>query len=131
LSFSLLWESVGSSYLVYSNNYNIWLLLGKIPIFISLILFAFILTIAIYEYEITIIILSSMSIIICISLLLYLGQGIFLFQFQEGYTSVLYYIAKIDIYIFLIVTGLSIAIFEIPNFMKTISFIFTYKKFIL
>lgn len=130
LSSSLFWDSNAAMYVINSEHYNNWLSFAYIFILICFILFIPQLIIAVYEYDISIIVLSSISIIICISLLLYLQQGIFLFQFQELSTPILYYINKIDIYIFLLLISSSIMIFEISNIIKSISFLATYKKFI-
>jgi hypothetical protein len=130
LSSSLFWESVGSDFLIKASNYDIWLNLAIIPLIISLLFFILQLIIAIYEHDNSIIIFSSISILLSISLLFYLQQGVFLFQFQEVSTYSLYYIAKLDIYLFLLVIGLAIGLFEIPNIIKTLKFLSTYKKFI-
>jgi len=130
LASSLLWESLGNNILISSSNYNNWLLYANILLIISLIISIPIVAIAIYEYDIPIIVFSSTSIFILILLILYLQQGIFLFQFQELSTSSLYYIAKTDLYIFLIIIGFAIALFEVPNIFNTANFLITYKKFI-
>lgn len=130
LSSSLFWENVGNDFLIKASNYNIWLISALIPLIISLLLFISQLIIAVYEHDTSIIIFSSTSIVLSISLLFYLQQGVFLFQFQEASTYFLYYIAKLDIYLFLLMIGLAIGLFEIPNIIKTLNFLSTYKKFI-
>ncbi len=130
LGSSLFWDNIGSDFIIKASNYNTWLILAIIPLIISLFLFISQLIIAVFEYDISIIIFSSISIVLSISLLFYLQQGVFLFQFQEESTSSLYYIAKLDIYLFLLVIGLTIGLFEIPNIIKTLNFLKTYKKFI-
>jgi len=131
LNSSLYWDSIGNNYIVYANDYNNWLSFTFMSLLASLIFFIPQLIMAVYEYDISIIVFSSTSIIICISLLLYLQQGIFLFQFQEQSTQSLFYIAKIDLYIFLLLVSLVILLFEIPNIIKTINFLMKYKKFII
>ena len=130
LGSSLFWHSLGNNYVVNAVNYNSWLSSAFILILICLMVFIPQLIIAVYEFDKSIIVFSSTSIIICISLLLYLQQGIFLFQFQEISTPTLYYINKIDIYLFLFLTSSSILLFEMPNIIKSISFLAIYKKFI-
>lgn len=130
LGSSLFWDSIGTAYLINAIYYNNWLSSANIFNLVCLILFIPQLIISIYEYEKSIIVFSSISIIICISLLLFLQQGIFLFQFQEISTPNLYYINKIDLYLFLLLISSSILLFEIPNTIKTISFLRIYKKFI-
>ena len=130
LNSSLFWDSVGNTYIIYAEFYSNWLSCTYIFILICFILLIPQLILAVYEYDKSIIVFSATSIIICISLLIYLQQGIFLFQFQEISTPELYYINKIDIYLFLLLISSSIMLFEIPNIIKTINFFMTYKKFI-
>ncbi|TFG16841.1 MAG: hypothetical protein EU531_05145 [Promethearchaeota archaeon] len=130
LASSLFWDTLGNDYIISANNYNNWLLMAFILLVICLLLFIPQLIIAIYEYDKAIIVFSSISMIISISLLVYLQQGIFLFQFQESSTPTLYYITKIDIYLFLLLISSAIMLFEIPNFIKTVNFLATYKKFL-
>ena len=86
--------------------------------------------IGLYEMEAQVIIFSLMGLIICSGILLYLQQGIYLFLFQEGSTSTLYLIKIQDITLFYIIILSAIAIFELPNLLKLISFIRTYRKYI-
>ena len=86
--------------------------------------------IGLYEMEAQVIIFSLMGLIICSGILLYFQQGIYLFLFQEGSTSTLYIIKIQDITQFYIIIFSAIAIFELPNLLKLISFIRTYRKYI-
>lgn len=86
--------------------------------------------IGLYEMEAQVIIFSLMGLIICSGVLLYLQQGIYLFLFQEGSTSTLYLIKIQDITLFYMIIFSAITIFELPNLLKLISFIRTYRKYI-
>ncbi|TFF90466.1 MAG: hypothetical protein EU548_02870 [Promethearchaeota archaeon] len=130
LNSSLFWEASEYSYIISSEAYNGWWLSIFIIIMISLLLFIPQLAMSVYERDQPIMFFSITSIIICVSFLVYLQQGIFLFQFQPLSTPNLFYIAKSDIYWFVLLTISAIMLIEIPNFIKTINFLITYKQFI-
>jgi hypothetical protein len=86
--------------------------------------------IGIIEIEYQVITFSLLGAIICTGLVIYLQQGIFLFLSQEEPSSSIYHIRQNDMVEFLIVIVLGIIVFEIPNTIKLISSIKTYRKYI-
>jgi len=86
--------------------------------------------IGIIEIEYQVIIFSLLGVLVCSGLIIYLQQGLFLFLFQEGSSSSIYYIRQNDIVEFLIIIGMGILVFEIPNAIKLILFIKIYRKFV-
>lgn len=130
LSTCLFWPVLNGNFIVSDEIYQDWLYYQKISILISLVIFMFNIIIGLYERESQIITFSLMGLIICIGILLYLQQGIFLFKFQAGSTSSLYLIAIQEIIIFWIIIISAIGIFELPNLLKLVSFIRTYRNYI-
>ncbi|MFW9945235.1 MAG: hypothetical protein ACFFDX_00245 [Candidatus Odinarchaeota archaeon] len=124
------WPISNGNYVVSAVIYQSWLFYPKVLLIISLIMFIFNIIIGLYEMEVQVIIFSLMGLIICSGILLYLQQGIYLFLFQEGSTSTLYIIKIQDITVFYIIIFSAIVIFELPNLLKLISFIRTYRKYI-
>jgi len=123
------WPISNDNYVVSAVIYQNWLFYPKILLLITLIMFILNIIIGLYEREAQVIIFSLMGLIICSGILLYLQQGIYLFLFQEV-TSTLYVIKIQDITLFCVIIFTAIAIFELPNLLKLISFIRTYRKYI-
>lgn len=124
------WPVSNGNYVVSAVIYQSWLFYPKILLIITLIMFILNMLIGLYEMETQVIIFSLTGLIICSGVLLYLQQGIYLFLFQEGSTSTSYIIKIQDINLFYIITFSAITIFELPNLLKLISFIRTYRKYI-
>ncbi|MHA1105608.1 MAG: hypothetical protein ACTSPN_07770 [Promethearchaeota archaeon] len=127
---SLYWVRIGSNVSISSTNFLNWINLAIIMVSFTLIALIINIGVSIYESEITALIISLSGIIISIGMIIYLQQGIFLFLFQVGYTESLYLINFADLIRFLIIMTICLCIFEIPNLVKLISFIKTYKTFI-
>ncbi|MFX1366177.1 MAG: hypothetical protein ACFFCE_05140 [Promethearchaeota archaeon] len=130
LSSSLTWNISNGNYEVNSSLYDFWIDTSKLLTFLTLIVFSINIIIGIIESEYQVIITSLNGLILSIGLVIYLNQGIFLFLFQEGSTLNTYLISQKDLFIFLLLTLITILIFEIPNIYKLISFFNTYRKFI-
>ncbi len=130
LSSSLLWSFSDGNYQISSKFFEIWIKLSTNLIFSTLFLFIINIIVGIVERENQVILFSVTGLILCSGLTLYLNQGIFLFLFQGGSTLTNYFISQKDIIIFLLLSLITILIFEIPNIYKFISFLKTYKKFI-
>lgn len=127
---SLLWTKIDTNFEIGAEAYNNWLLISFLLIVISLIFFSVMILIGIIENEYQVIVFSLLGVLVCGGLITYLQQGIFLFLFQEGSSSSIYYIRQNDVIEFLIINGLGIIVFEIPNVIKLISFIKIYRKFV-
>jgi hypothetical protein len=108
--------------------YQDWLFYPYTLIIISLIVFIVNIIIGFYEKESQVIIFSFMGLIICIGLVFYLQQGIYLFLFQE--VAGLYLIKIQDVIFFFMTVLTAISIFEIPNLLKLVNFIITYRSYI-
>jgi len=130
LVFSLSWTKSDSNFEIGAEAYNNWLQFSFILILASLIFFSIMIMIGIIEIEYQAIVFSLLGVLVCIGLVFYLQQGIYLFLFQEGSSSSIYYFRQNDIIEFLIIITLGIIIFEIPNTIKLISLMKTYRKFI-
>jgi len=130
LVFSLSWTKSDSNFEIGAEAYNNWLQFSFILILASLIFFSIMIMIGIIEIEYQAIVFSLLGVLVCIGLVFYLQQGIFLFPFQEGFSSSIYYFRQNDIIEFLIIFTLGITIFEVPNTIKLISLMKTYRKFI-
>lgn len=128
---SLNWERIGPNVSISSINFLNWINFTIILVSFTLITLIINLGLSIYEYEITALIISLSGIIISVGVIIYLQQGIFLFLFQEGSTEFLYLIDFADLMRFLILLTICLCMFEIPNLIHLISFIKTYKSFIL
>jgi len=128
---SLFWARIGPNISISSMSFLNWIAFAVIMICFTLIALIFNIGVSIYENEITALIISLSGIIVSIGMIVYLQQGIFLFLFQEGSTESLYLINFADLIRFLIIVTICLCIFEIPNLAKLISFIKTYKSFIL
>lgn len=126
----LFWDINGNNFVVTARNYQAWLSFSYILMLLTLILFIFCLIIGIYEREDQVIIFSIIGLIVCIGIVIYLQEGIFLFLFQEGFTSSIYLIKKVDLIIFLILNIIGVTILEAPNFLKILFFIKTYRKYL-
>ena len=124
------WSSSGGNYVVMAEAYRYWLNFSSLMILITILSFSGSIVLGIFEQEYQVIIFSSIGLIICMGLLIYLQQGIFLFTFQEGSTESSYFIKKTDLYLFISVIIAVTAIFLIPNIIKLITFLKTYKKFL-
>ena len=131
LSLSLLWPVSNGNYEVSSALYEMWINTSKILMIITLILFILNIIIGIIEIENQVIIFSTAGLIISIGIVIYLNFGIFLFLFQEGSTLTDYLISREDLFFFLFLNLIAILIFEIPNLYKFVSFLKTYRKFIM
>ncbi|MFX1571164.1 MAG: hypothetical protein ACFFB0_00275 [Promethearchaeota archaeon] len=131
LSLSLLWPVSNGNYEVSNTLYEMWINISKILITITIFLFVFNIIIGIIELETQVIIISTIGLIISIGIILYLNFGIFLFLFQEGSTLNNYLISREDLFFFLSLNLIAILIFEIPNIYKFVSFLKTYRKFIM
>ena len=127
---SLSWTKIDANYEIGAEAYNNWLLISFILIIISLIFFSIMIIIGIFETEYQAIVFSLLGVIVCSGLVIYLQQGIFLFFFQAGSSSSIYYYRQNDIVEFLVVVGIGIIVFEIPNVIKLISFLKIYRKFV-
>jgi len=127
---SLSWTKIDADFEIGAEAYNSWLLIPFILIIVSLIFFSFMMIIGIIEIEYQVIIFSLLGVLVCSGLIIYLQQGLFLFLFQEGSSSSIYYIRQNDIVEFLIIIGMGILVFEIPNAIKLILFIKIYRKFV-
>jgi len=127
---SLYWARIGSNVSISSLNFLNWINFAIIMVSFTLITFIINIGVSIYEHEITALIISLSGIIISIGMIVYLQQGIFLFLFQVGSTEYLYLINFADLIRFLIIMTICSCIFEIPNLVKLISFVKTYKTFI-
>ncbi|MFX1356246.1 MAG: hypothetical protein ACFFA8_03095 [Promethearchaeota archaeon] len=130
LSSFLFWDINGDNFVIAAKNYRSWLNISYILMVITLILFIFCLIIGIYESEDQVIIFSIIGLIVCIGIVIYLQEGIFLFLFQEGFTSSIYLVKKVDLIIFLILNIIGVTILEAPNFLKILFFIKTYRKYL-
>lgn len=128
---SLFWARISPNVSISSVNFLNWINFAIIMVSFTLIALIINIGLSIYENEITALIISLSGIIISIGMIVYLQQGIFLFLFQEGSTESLYLINFADLIRFLIIVTICLCIFEIPNLAKLISFIKTYKSFIL
>jgi len=126
----LFWDINGNNFVIAAEDYQNWLSLSYILMIITLISFVFCLIIGIYESEDQVIIFSIIGLIICIGIVLYLQEGIFLFLFQEGFTNSTYLIKNIDLIIFFILNIIGVSILEIPNFLKILFFVKTYRKYL-
>jgi len=131
LTSCLFWSRVGDNFITSSIIYHSWLFYQQMFILITLIMFILNTLIGLYETETQVIVFSLIGLIICSGISIYLQQGIFLFLFQEGSSSTLYIIKINDIISFCIILLSVIAFFELPNLIKLISFIKTYRKYIL
>jgi len=128
---SLMWPKIDGNFEIGAGPFNIWLLISFILTIISLISFSIMIIIGIVEIEYQVIIFSLLGVLVCSGLIIYLQQGIFLFLFQGSSPSpLIYYIRQNDIVESLIVVVLGILVFEIPNMIKLITFIKTYRKFV-
>jgi len=128
---SLMWPKIDGNFEIGAGPFNIWLLISFILTIISLISFSIMIIIGIVEIEYQVIIFSLLGVLVCSGLIIYLQQGIFLFLFQGSSPSpLIYYIRQNDIVEALIVIVLGILVFEIPNMIKLITFIKTYRKFV-
>jgi len=131
LSLSLLWPVSNENYEVSSELYKLWINTSKILMIITSILFILNIIIGIIEIENQVIIFSLAGLIISIGIVIYLNFGIFLFIFQEGSTLTDYFISQEDLFFFLFLNLITILIFEIPNVYKFVSFLKTYRNFIM
>ncbi len=131
LSLSLIWPVSNGNYEVSSALYEMWINISKIIMIITLILFILNTIIGIIEIENQVIIFSTAGLIISIGIVIYLNFGIFLFLFQEGSTLTDYLISREDLFFFFFLNLIAILIFEIPNIYKFVSFLKTYRKFIM
>jgi hypothetical protein len=128
---SLSWTKIDGNFEIGAEVYNNWLLISFILIIISLISFSIMIIIGAIEIEYQVIIFSLLGVLVCSGLIIYFQQGIFLFLFQGGSPSTpIYYIRQNDMVKALIVIVLGIIVFEIPNMIKLITFIKTYRKFV-
>ena len=114
-----------------ANFYQEWLDISRILFLLAFISFLINFSLGIYEMEVQVVMISLNGIIILIGILLYLGQGIFIFLFQDGSSATLYLIKQSDISLFFSLILVSSLIIEIPNLIKFLNFIRTYKSFIL
>ena len=128
---SLSWTKIDGNLVIRAEAFNNWLLISFILIIIALISFSIMIIIGIIEIEYQVIVFSLLGVLVCSGLIIYLQQGIFLFLFQGGspFPSI-YYIRQNDMVEALILIVLGIIVFEIPNMIKLITFIKTYRKFI-
>jgi len=128
---SLSWTKIDGNLVIGAEAYNNWLLISFILIIISLISFSIMIIIGIIEIEYQVIVFSLLGVLVCSGLIIYLQQGIFLFLFQGGspFPSI-YYIRQNDMVEALILIVLGIIVFEIPNLIKLITFVKTYRKFV-
>ena len=131
LTSCLFWSRMGDNFITSSLIYHSWLFYQQMFMLITLIMFILNTIIGLYEMETQVIVFSLIGLIICSGIFIYLQQGIFLFLFQEGSSSTLYIIKINDIISFCIILLSAIAFFEILNLSKLISFIKTYRKYIL
>jgi len=128
---SLSWTKIDGNLEIGAEAYNNWLLISSILIIISLISFSIMIILGIIEIEHQVIVFSVLGVLVCSGLVIYLQQGIFLFLFQgEPPSPSIYYIRQSDMVEALIVVVLGIIVFEIPNMIKLITFIKTYRKFV-
>jgi hypothetical protein len=128
---SLMWPKIDGNFEIGAEAFNNWLLISFILTIISLLSFSIMIIIGIVEIEYQVIIFSLLGVLVCSGLIIYLQQGIFLFLFQRSSPSpLIYYIRQNDIVEALIVIVLGILVFEIPNMIKLITFIKTYRKFV-
>jgi len=128
---SLSWTKIDGNLEIGAEAYNNWLLISSILIIISLISFSIMIILGIIEIEQQVIVFSSLGVLVCSGLVIFLQQGIFLFLFQgEPPSPSIYYIRQSDMVEALIVIVLGIIVFEIPNMIKLITFIKTYRKFV-
>ena len=128
---SLSWAQIGPNVSISSVSFLNWINFAIAMVSFTMIALILSIGVSIYEYEISALIISLSGIIISIGMIVYLQQGIFLFLFQEGSTESLYLINFADLIRFLTIVTSCLCIFEIPNLAKLISFIKTYKSFIL
>ncbi|MFX0057527.1 MAG: hypothetical protein ACFE85_09785 [Candidatus Hodarchaeota archaeon] len=130
LSSFLSWNTSNNNFAVNADVYQKWYSFSNLLMGITLIVFILCLTIGIYEIEHQVIIFSLIGLIICIGIVLYLQQGVFIFLFQEGSTASTYLIKKEDLMLFFLLNLIGISIFEVPNILKFLVFIKTYRKYI-
>jgi hypothetical protein len=130
LSTSLAWNPSSGNLEVSNLNYQMWVDISQILIFMTGIFFIINLIIGIIEMENQVIIFSIIGLFICIGIFFYLGFGIYLFLFQEGSTLDNFIIRRRDIELFLLINGLLVTFFESLNIYKLISFLKTYRNFI-
>jgi len=128
---SLSWTKIDGNFEIGAEAYNNWLLISFILIIIPLISFSIMIIIGVIEIEYQVIVFSLLGVLVCSGLIVYFQQGIFLFLFQGGSPSTpIYYIRQNDMVEALILIVLGIIVFEIPNMIKLITFIKTYRKFV-
>lgn len=115
---------------VTSTGFNTCFMTTRILTVITLIFLAFNVIIASYERDYKVAVLALIGVITCIGILLYLSQGIYLFNFQPGWTSTRYLILQVDLLAFFALNIFAVLLFAIPNILKLISFIRTYRRYI-
>ena len=113
-----------------ATNFNTILLITWILTTITIIFLILNAIIAIYEQDASPAVLSIMGVIACSGILLYLNQGIYLFKFQPGWTQTTYLILQLDLVVFFALNSFAVLIFWVPNLLKLLSFIKTYRKYV-
>ena len=111
-------------------DFNQIFMISRVLTLITLIFFIFNLIITSYERDYKATVLSLTGVIACAGILLYLVQGFYLFNFQPGSTSTTYLILQLDLVAFFALNVFAVLIFVIPNALKLISFIRTYRRYI-
>jgi len=128
---NLLFQPVTSGVIeVTAVNYNLWFYISRILTIFATTFFIFNIIIGSYEQDVQVVIFSVIGAIVSIGLIIYYGQGIYLFKFQPGWDSTRYLILQLDLVAFFALILFATLIIEIPSFLKLISFVRTYRKYI-
>jgi len=124
------WPTYGNYIAATPELYSRWLLISKILLLITFIVFIGNVIVGIVELEVWIVIVSLMGFIVCIGLLIYLNQGIYLFLFGEESTDELYLIELSDLRLFIFINLIGVLVFLIPNTLKLFIFLKDYRDYI-
>jgi hypothetical protein len=122
---------INGNYLFSAEQYSNWISFSFSLSIMIAACFAINLIIGIFEAESQVILFSSIGLIINIGISIYLNQGIFLFLFEEGSTASAYLIKQNDVILFNILILSAIITYLIPNTVKLVYFVKTYKTFII
>ena len=115
---------------IYSTDFSTIFTISSALTITTLLFFIFNVIIASYERDYKVAVLALTGVVTCIGIALYLSQGIYLFAFQPGWTATRYLILQIDLLAFFALNVFAVLLFEIPNLLKFISFVITYRRYI-
>ena len=115
---------------IYSTDFSTIFTISSALTITTLIFLIFNVIIASYERDYKVAVLALIGVVTCIGIALYLSQGIYLFTFQPGWTATRYLILQIDLFAFFALNVFAVLLFEIPNLLKFIAFVRTYRRYI-